>query len=82
MKSFLKNSYGSIAPVIIFIIVIVIVGLLFGVFGLIITPIATDITAMDRIMSMAWPGAILFIVIFSISWLFMRAQKQNGGFEY
>ena len=70
------------APVIVFILVIAICGILGGVLGFAIDPIMTDATAMDRIMSFAWPGTFLIILIFSISWLLMRAQKSRGGFNY
>lgn len=82
MRSFIKNNCGSISPLIVFFIVIIIAGFLCGVLGLILDPLTTDTTAMDRIMSAAWPTTILFIFLFSISWLLMNAQKSKGGFNY
>jgi cell division protein FtsX len=80
MKKF--DNSGSIAPLLIFFLIIIMLGLLYGIFDNIIVavePVVSERTDMDNIMIGAWGFLLLIILIIIIGWLLMKAQKEKEG---
>ena len=86
------NSQGSIVPLAIFIIIIILIGLLHGVFSYMmdaaesIDDPAIDVgggtmvevnTGMNTLMSNAWVFLVIIIRIVGISWLLIMAQMER-----
>jgi heme/copper-type cytochrome/quinol oxidase subunit 2 len=94
MRDLNRDEAGSVAPLIIFLVTIFIVGFLAGVFGyLMIAVTSVDVpevdvgggvtvdanAGMNNLMDKVWFFLPIIILIVSISWLLMHAQKEAGG---
>lgn len=78
MKSLIKDEIASISPVIIFIVLILLMGIIYGVFYYFIWEAATIESTMDLLM---WRGYVITIVIMFVGlsgWLIMRGQKKGS----
>ena len=91
MRKFISDTYGSIAPIVIFLIVLALVGLIGGILDVFIQIARTSATAtvpgvsipavtdMDILMSSAWYFVFFIIFIVLASWVHMVAQKRQFG---
>jgi H+/Cl- antiporter ClcA len=90
LKKLKKDNNGSFVPLLVFFIVVIVIGLLCGIFGYIIDTVKNVKTLMDEkgyndgmnnIMSKAWFFLPVIVFIVCVSWLLIRSQKQNfmGG---
>jgi len=77
MRKFINNIYGSIAPIIIFLITLSLVGLIGGILDVLIQVVRTDVTSMDTLMGSAWYFVFFIIFIVMASWVHMVAQKRQ-----
>ena len=88
------NNQGRIVPLAIFIIIIILIGLLHGVFSYMmdaaesIEEPAIDVgggtmvnvnTGMNTLMSNAWVFLVIIVLLVGVSWLLIMAQKERYG---
>jgi 1,4-dihydroxy-2-naphthoate octaprenyltransferase len=88
------NKYASIAPIIIFFIVILLIGLLHGIFSIMMDAAegiddpaidvgggtTVDVNAgMNTLMSNVWLLVLVIVLIIGVSWLLLTAQKERYG---
>lgn len=88
------DTHGSIVPVVIFFVVLLLIGLLHGVFTYMIDAsqtmpdIEVDVgggniinvnTGMNTIMGYAWALLVIIVLVVAVSWLLMTAQKERWG---
>lgn len=79
MESVVRNNQASASPLITAIILIIMLGLLFGVAGLVLAPAVTTSLTIDWIMYtifIACPVIGLFIIT---SWAIVKAQRGRGA---
>ena len=81
MRSILTNNHGSIAPLITYILVLFVVGILGGIFINILSPIAVLDSNMDTLMWRAFLFCFIIVFVVVTSWLIMKGQKSGytGG---
>jgi len=81
MRNLLNNNYGSIVPLVTFFLVLLIVGILGGIFINILSPIAVLDSNMDTLMWRAYIFCFVIVFIVVTSWLIMKGQKSGytGG---
>ena len=75
MKKITTNQVASVAPLLIFFLVVGIIGLLYGIFNIMMEAVMDTSTTMNLLMWRAWVVCIVIILIVMISWLLMSAQK-------
>ena len=75
MKKLIENDIGSIAPLIKFFLVIIIWGVLYSVFHVIMSSVMDVSTNMNLLMWRFWVVSLIVVLIVDISRLFMTAQK-------
>jgi len=71
------NDYGGIAPLITFLLVIFIFGLMWGIFDIMMRAVYNVDSTMSLMMWRAWVilGVIVFIVM--VAWLLKEGQKSK-----
>jgi 1,4-dihydroxy-2-naphthoate octaprenyltransferase len=88
------DKHASIAPIIIFFIVIILIGLLHGIFSIMMDAaegiddpaidvgggVTVDVNSgMNTLMSNAWLLVLVIVLIIGVSWLLLTAQKERYG---
>lgn len=77
MKNIITDNMASVAPLLLFFLVLGIIGLLYGIFDTIMNVVINTDTTMNLLMGRAWAFCIVIIFIILISWLLMRGQKSE-----
>ena len=81
MLSVVRNNYGSASPLITVVILIIVLGLCFGVAGVILDAVGhSTVLFIDWTIWNLWlalPIVALFIIA---SWAFVKAQRGKGVF--
>ena len=77
MKKITIDQIASVAPLLIFLLVLGIIGLLYGIFNIMMESVMDTSTNMNLLMWRAWVICIVIILIIMVSWLLMRAQKSE-----
>ena len=75
MKNIITDKIASVAPLLLFFLIVGIIGLLYGIFDVFINAVRNSDTTMNLLMSRAWWFTIVIIFLVLISWLLMKAQK-------
>lgn len=77
MKNIIKDKVASVAPLLLFFLIIGIIGLLYGIFDVLMHAVKDTSTTMNLLMWRAWIFCIVIIFIVMVSWLLMKAQKSE-----
>ena len=77
LKRILDDDRGSIAPLISFLLLIIILGLAFGVASAILSPLVTTTLSIDWLMFNMFLAAPVFVLFISGSWLLVKAQRSQ-----
>ena len=75
MKKIIQNEIASIAPLLKFFLVLGFIGLLYGIFDVMMVAVMDTSNTMNLLMWRAWIFCIVVIFLVMIGWLLMRSQK-------
>jgi hypothetical protein len=78
MKSLTSDIVASASPVILFVVLLIFLGIIYGIFYYFIGETATIESTMDLLMWRAYVITIVIMFVGLSGWLIMRGQKKGS----
>lgn len=79
MRRIRLDNAGSVAPLIVVVAIIVLVGILWGVLDIVVNAVSVSETSTDDLVLKAWVFSVIVVLLVVTGWLFMVAQKNKTG---